>query len=126
MPHAAIADEGNGRYALLWSDLPYQLESQWNISSRYDVWVMDLQEQQLYDVGSPVAGRPMLTPAGPYSHWWDGTQQQWFAHDNREQITRNLTGTIPVNFWNEKNDLPIEPGPYGLATWGADDDYLLL
>lgn len=126
MPHAAIADEGNGRYALLWSDLPYQLESQWNISSRYDVWVMDLQEQQLYDVGSPVAGRPMLSPAGHYSLWWDGTQQQWFAHDNREQITRNLTGTIPVNFWNEKNDLPIEPGPYGLATWGADDDYLLL
>ncbi|NMB06576.1 MAG: S9 family peptidase, partial [Bacteroidales bacterium] len=121
MPHAAIADEGNGRYALLWSDLPYQLESQWNISSRYDVWVMDLQEQQLYDVGSPVAGRPMLSPAGHYSLWWDGTQQQWFAHDNREQITRNLTGTIPVNFWNEKNDLPIEPGPYGLATWGADD-----
>lgn len=126
MPHAAIADESNGRYALLWSDLPYQLESQWDISSRYDVWVMDLQEQRLHEVGSPVAGRPMLSPAGHYTLWWDGTELQWFVHDNREQTTRNLTGAIPVNFWNEKNDVPMEPGPYGMAAWGAEDDYLLL
>lgn len=126
MPHAAIADEGNGRYALLWSNLPYQLESQWDISSRYDVWVMDLQEQRLHEVGSPVAGRPMLSPAGHYTLWWDGTELQWFVHDNREQTTRNLTGAIPVNFWNEKNDVPMEPGPYGMAAWGAEDDYLLL
>ncbi|HPD87282.1 MAG TPA: prolyl oligopeptidase family serine peptidase, partial [Proteiniphilum sp.] len=126
MPHANIADEGNGRYALLWSDLSYQLESQWDISSRYDAWVMDLQEQRLHEVGSPVAGRPMLSPAGHYTLWWDGTELQWFVHDNREQTTRNLTGAIPVNFWNEKNDVPMEPGPYGMAAWGAEDDYLLL
>lgn len=126
MPHANIADEGNGSYALLWSDLPYQLESQWDISSRYDVWVMDIQEQRLHEVGSPVTGRPMLSPAGRYTLWWDGTELQWFVHDNREQTTRNLTGAIPVNFWNEKNDVPMEPGPYGMAAWGADDDYLLL
>ncbi|NCC58949.1 MAG: S9 family peptidase, partial [Synergistales bacterium] len=126
MPHANIADEGNGRYALLWSDLPYQLESQWDISSRYDVWVMDLQEQRLHEVGSPIAGRPMLSPAGHYTLWWDGTEQQWFAYDNRKQTTRNLTCAIPVNFWNEKNDVPMEPGPYGMAAWGDEDDYLLL
>lgn len=98
MPHATIADEGNGRFALLWSDLPYLLESQWDISSKYDVWVMDLEEQRLQKVGSPVAGRPQLSPAGNYTIWWDGMQQQWFAYDNREQSTRNLTGEIPVNF----------------------------
>ncbi len=126
MPHASIADEGNGRYALLWSDFPYQLESQWDISPRYDVWVMDLQEQRLQQVGRPVTGRPLLSPAGNYTFWWDGTRQQWFAYDNREQTIRNLTGEIPVNFWNEKNDVPSPPGPYGLAAWGEEDAWLLL
>ncbi|MDD2515447.1 MAG: S9 family peptidase, partial [Proteiniphilum sp.] len=126
MPHATIADEGNGRFALLWSDLPYLLESQWDISSKYDVWVMDLEEQRLQKVGSPVAGRPQLSPAGNYTIWWDGMQQQWFAYDNREQSTRNLTGEIPVNFWNEKNDVPSSPAPYGMAAWGEEDAWLLL
>lgn len=126
MPHATIADEGNGRFALLWSDLPYLLESQWDISSKYDVWVMDLEEQRLQKVGSPVAGRPQLSPAGNYTIWWDGMQQQWFAYDNREQNTRNLTGEIPVNFWNEKNDVPSSPAPYGMAAWGEEDAWLLL
>jgi dipeptidyl aminopeptidase/acylaminoacyl peptidase len=126
MPYASIADEGNGRYALLWSDLPYQLESQWDVSPRYDVWMMDLQEHRLQQVGAPVAGRPMLSPAGNYTLWWDATQQHWLLYDNREESTRNLTREIPVNFWNEKNDVPAAPGPYGLAAWGAEDEFLLL
>lgn len=126
VPYASISDEGNGRYALLWSDRPYQLESQWDISSKYDVWVMDLEKQRLQKVGSPVTGRPLLSPAGNYTIWWDGIQQQWFAYDNREQTTCNLTGEIPVNFWNEKNDVPSTPAPYGLAAWGEEDAWLLL
>ena len=126
MPSVAVSDEGNGRYALLWSDLPYQTESQWDISSRYDVWIMDLEENSLHPVGKPLPGRPVLSPKGNYTLWWDAAQRHWYAYDNRVKTMKNLTRDIPVNFWNEKNDIPSEPGSYGIAAWGADDAYLLL
>lgn len=126
MPSVAISDEGNGRYALLWSDLPYQKESQWDISSKYDVWIMDLEDNSLHAVGKPLPGRPMLSPQGNYTLWWDAAQRHWFAYDNRDKTIKNLTRDIPVNFWNEKHDTPSDPGSYGIATWGEDDAYLLV
>ncbi|MDD4159120.1 MAG: prolyl oligopeptidase family serine peptidase [Proteiniphilum sp.] len=126
MPYAAVSDEGNGRYALLWSDLPYLLESQWDISSKYDVWVMDLEENRLHRVGNPVNGKPLLSPMGSYLLWWDATQQHWFVYNNHDQTLRNLTEDIPVSFRDEKHDTPSSPGPYGIAAWGEKDEYLLL
>ena len=126
MPFVNVSDEGNGRYALLWSDLPYQTESQWDISARYDTWIMDLADNSLHTVGKPLPGRPLLSPKGNYTLWWDAAQRHWYAYDNREKTMKNLTIDIPVNFWNEKHDTPSEPGAYGIATWREDDAYLLL
>ena len=126
MPSVTVSDEGNGRYALLWSDLPYQTESQWNISSRYDAWIMDLADNSLHPVGQPLSGRPMLSPKGNYTLWWDAAQRHWFAYDNREKTMKNLTIDIPVNFWDEKHDTPSYPGPYGIAAWGENDGYVMI
>jgi acetyl esterase/lipase len=126
MPYATVADEGNGRFALLWSDLPYQTESQWDITSRYDAWIKDLEHNSLQSIASPLPGRPILSPMGNFTIWWDATQREWFAYDNREKKIINLTEDIPVNFWYEKHDTPSQPGSYGVAAWGDKDAYLLL
>jgi len=120
MPSATVSEEGNGRFALLWSDLPYQRESQWDISSRYDVWVMDLADNSLHEVARPLQGSPMLSPQGNYVFWWNAKGKHWFVYDNLDKSVRNLTEDIPVNFWNEKHDMPSYPGPYGIASWGEN------
>ncbi|MBF6628685.1 MAG: S9 family peptidase [Proteiniphilum sp.] len=126
MPYATVADEGNGRYALLWSDLPYLTESQWDITSRYDAWIKDLEDNNLQSIARPLPGRPILSPMGNFTIWWDAAQREWFAYDNREKRIINLTEDIPVNFWYEKHDTPSQPGSYGIAAWGEKDAYLLL
>ena len=126
MPYATVADEGNGRYALLWSNLPYLTESQWDITSRYDAWIKDLEDNNLQSIARPLPGRPILSPMGNFTIWWDAAQREWFAYDNREKRIINLTEDIPVNFWYEKHDTPSQPGSYGIAAWGEKDAYLLL
>ncbi|MDO5522506.1 MAG: prolyl oligopeptidase family serine peptidase [Bacteroidia bacterium] len=126
MPNASVSDEGNGRFALLTSNLPYQLESQWNISAITDAWIHDLQTNRLHEIAKPVFGRPQLSPAGNFTLWWDASEKQWFAFDNLNRKTTNLTREIPVNFWNEKNDVPALPGAYGIAAWGKDDKFVLI
>lgn len=126
MPFCTISDEGNGRFALLWSDLPYQLESQWDTSSKNDVWVWDSRTGERQTVATPLPGRPMISPQGNYVYWWDAGKRQWFVYDNLNTSVINITGNIPVNFWDEKNDVPSNPGPYGIATWGENDEYLFV
>ena len=50
MPYASISNEGDGRYALVWSNLPYLLESQW-ILSKTDVMIVDLENMDAREVG---------------------------------------------------------------------------
>ena len=126
MPFCNISDEGNGRFALLWSDEPDQLESQWDISSKNDAWVWDSRTGQLQTVDTPVQGRPMISPQGNFVYWWDANERQWFVYDNHDKFTRNITRDIPVNFWDEKNDVPSTPGSYGIAAWTENDESILV
>jgi dipeptidyl aminopeptidase/acylaminoacyl peptidase len=126
MPNVSIADEGDGRYALLWSDKPYKLESQWDISTKLDAWVKDLQTDSLYELPRPLLGRPFLSPKGNYTYWWNEIQRHWFVYDNKTHSIRNMTENIPVNFWNEQHDTPSPVGPYGAPAWGEQDTYILI
>ncbi len=126
MPFCSISDEGNGPFALLWSNEPYQLQSQWDISSKNDVWVWDIRTGQRQAVASPVSGRPSISPKGNFVYWWDATKRQWFLYDNHSKTIRDITGDIPINFWDEKNDVPSDPGSYGIAGWGENDDYIFV
>ncbi len=126
MPFTSFSDEGNGRYVMLWSNIPYLLESQWDLNQRYDVWVMDLNDYSIQEVAKPLNGRPILSPSGNFISWWDASISEWFAYDNSNGAIANLTESIPVNFWDEKNDVPRYPGAYGIASWGKDDEYVLI
>jgi dipeptidyl aminopeptidase/acylaminoacyl peptidase len=125
-PFCTLADEGNGRFALLWANERYQLESQWDISPKNDVWIWDAHTERRRAVAAPLRGRPSLSPQGNYAYWWDGAERQWFVHDNRDGFTANITKDIPANFWDESNDEPFAPGAYGIAAWTENDEYILV
>lgn len=126
MPNASFSDEGNGRFVLLTSTRPYELETQWETSAKTDAWIYDIESGNLTAIGLPVAGRPQLSPSGKYTTWWNSKERQWFIFDNSTGVTNHLSKDIPVNLWNEKHDTPSEPGAYGIAAWGKDDSFLLM
>ena len=125
-PYCLISDQSDGRYALLYSNLPYLIESQWDISAKYDVWIYDLQDDKLTELAKGLKGRPMLSAAGNYTTWWDGEEREWYVYNNSTGAINNITKDIKVNFWNEKNDTPSLPGSYGIAAWGENDKYIYL
>jgi dipeptidyl aminopeptidase/acylaminoacyl peptidase len=125
-PYASVSDEGNGRYVLLTSNLPYLIESQWDLSPKYDVWVMDLTDNSLHEVAKALNGYTTLSPKGNYIYWWDEENRNWFAYNNSNKSLVNMTKDIPVNFWDEENDVPRPPRSYGIAAWGENDEYILV
>lgn len=125
MPYTNVSNQGDGRYALLYTDVPYRLESQWDLT-KYDVSVYDFETGETNTVGKGINSRPYSSVQGNYIIWFDMDKGDWMVHDNKKGTIANVTEAIPVNFWNEKNDTPSKPGPYGLPVWGEDDEFLLL
>ncbi len=125
IPIANISDENDGQFALLYTDVPYRLRSQWT-PRKYDAWIHDLKTNKTTLVGTAIPSRPFLSAKGNYTCWFDINKGHWFVHNNKTAITVNITENIRVNFWNEKSDIPSKPGPYGLPVWGKDDAYMLV
>jgi dipeptidyl aminopeptidase/acylaminoacyl peptidase len=64
------------------------------------------------------------SPAGKYAIYFDG--KDWNSYSVTDGRTVNLTRNLPVHFFNEDNDTPELPNPYGLAGWTRDDRDLLI
>ena len=126
MPSCNIANEGDGRYALLYSNIPYLLETQWDLSPKYDVWVYDFETDRTIEVAKTLKGRPSLSPNGDYLTWWNAEEKNWYAYSNITGNTTNITENIGVNFWDEKNDVPSLPGSHGMAAWSEGDEFVFI
>ena len=125
VPYVSISDENDGQYALLFTDVPYRVENQWG-PTKYDVWVHDFETSETTLLETATLNRPSLSEKGHYSYWFDADKGHWFVYDNKTAKTTNITKDIPVNFWNEKHDVPSEPRPYGMPIWGENDAYMLV
>lgn len=66
-------------------------------------------------------GMVTYSPNG-YVYYYDAGEEAWFFMDPVTKSKRNLTGKLRVNFWNEQNDTPSVPMPYGAAGWLAPDE----
>ncbi|PYS56528.1 MAG: hypothetical protein DMF74_28460, partial [Acidobacteria bacterium] len=56
-----------------------------------------------------------LSPGAKYSIYFDG--KDWNSYSIASGATVNLTKSLGVHFFNENNDEPALPPPYGVAGW---------
>jgi dipeptidyl aminopeptidase/acylaminoacyl peptidase len=115
----------DGARAIAMSDLPYRMELSWD-QNYNDVFLVDLKtgrpQKILEHWGS--AGTA-LSPDGKYLLFFDERNGHWFTHRTADGLRVNLTGKLPVKFQQE-NDTPDLPGPYGSGGWTAGDASLLI
>jgi len=69
-------------------------------------------------------GGVSLSPGAKYVVYFDG--KDWYSYSIANGTTVNLTKDIAVRFYNEDNDVPSTPGPYGVAGWTKDDANVLI
>lgn len=128
IPYISISDENNGRYALGISNLPYMLETQWDVLARTakDVWVFDLEKGTSKKIRTSLNGVHNFSPKGNYLTWYNMVDRQYYAYDLSTDKEVCMTEGLAINFWDEKHDTPSIPGPYGVAAWMQDDASVLV
>jgi len=122
VPDVAFAEEASARFALGTTDFPYRQLISWD--GRYtDAHAVDTRsgERRLLAEGIKGFGGARISPAGGWAFWWDGAAKQWMGASLADGAPIPLSAGAQHPLWNELDDHPDEPPPYGAAGWTEDD-----
>jgi len=125
MPSVRITQYGNGSFGIGYENLKYQREQSW------DGWFNDIYIVNIFDGSRELVlehhtAYASLSTDGHYLLYYKNTDSTWYAYDHKARQHRALTKDLKVNFYNERNDVPQLPGPYGAAGWYHDDKYVII
>jgi dipeptidyl aminopeptidase/acylaminoacyl peptidase len=107
------------------SDMAYRQEISWD-QDYNDVFLLDLKsgkpKKVLEHWGSSATA---MSPGGKYVLYFDERNGHWFTYRTSDGTRANLTEKIASKFQQE-NNTPDLPGPFGTGGWTADDRTILL
>ena len=126
MPEMRMDPEKRLPYAIGISDLAYRQQISWDYPFYRDVYLVDLSNGERTLIAERTSGYPSISPGAEYAYWYEAADSSWLAYEIATGETRNLTGSIDANFYDETNDRPMLPGSYGSAGWTENDEHLLV
>jgi dipeptidyl aminopeptidase/acylaminoacyl peptidase len=113
----------NPDVALGRSNVPYLKSITWE-GEFNDVFLIDLNTGIREQIASHLDGPVYLSPSGKYVLYYH--DKQWFLFSRLDKSLRNLTESLSVAFYDEEDDTPDPPNPYGFGGWVDVDRSVLL
>jgi len=118
-----ISPSNDGSYAIGADNRKYRVISDYDPGFT-DYYLVNTSDGSRKPLLSKQRGSVSLSPGAKYAIYFDG--KDWYSYSVASGSTVNLTKDIAVHFYNEDNDEPTTPGPYGIAGWTKDDANVLL
>lgn len=125
MRNVSVSAKSDGRYALGSSNLPYRREISWGLGYT-DYTLIDLQTGEKKPLFTKFEGNVTFSPTGKYAYGVNPPTQETFAIDLATGVKTTLNQGIPHPLFNEENDVPDDPGPYGFGGWTKDDGAVVI
>lgn len=119
--------DGNGDLALGYNDSPYIREASWTGNFNRDYYLVDLVSGDKWKIVENKS-YVRISPLGKFVIWYDVSDKGYYARstDTTQNDCFPLTQMLPVNFYNEMDDRPTDPSPYGIAGWSDDDKFVYI
>ena len=113
----------DGRYAFGADDRAYRRALEYD--RRYaDLYVVNTSTGERTPLATKQPGAMIWSHMGNAAVHFDG--RHWFAVQVPSGARANLTASIPAKFYNEDDDHPDAPPPYGFGGWTSDGASVLL
>lgn len=118
-------DTGEQQFMLGYTSSPYDVERSWEYPWLRDYYIVDTQtgKKDLILEGQGVD--PYLSPDGNFAVYYNMKDRNWWMLELSTSTKRNLTKGLQVNFYDEENDIPARPQPYGFGGFTRDGNVLL-
>lgn len=124
-PEVTLSSQNDGRWALGSNAEPYARYISFDQSYR-DVYLIDLRsgERRLFLEMHP--GGVSFSPGGRFVSWWDRATSTWRTYELATGKYATLGANFSVALYNELEDRPQDPSPYGIAGWTPGDERVLI
>ncbi|MCB0552418.1 MAG: S9 family peptidase [Phaeodactylibacter sp.] len=127
VPAILPGHEGDADIALGYDETPYLPLISWEgYPICKDVYLVDLDTGKKSLIAQKVCGSPEISPDARYVYWYSAPDSAWFAWTIASQQLQQLAPGMETPFYDELNDEPRYPSPYGIAGWTTEDDFLMI
>jgi dipeptidyl aminopeptidase/acylaminoacyl peptidase len=117
---------GNADILLASSDLKYRKSISWDDSNYEDFYVVNVETGTRKMVLENSSSNIYISPSGNYLLIYDFNLKAWVSMPSSGGEKKILTSKVPVPLYDELNDIPSDPQPYGMAGWLDDNRHVLV
>lgn len=119
LPNVLQTNEGDGDFFVGITDTGRRVQGQWLGNTLKDVYAIDVKTGERKLVKRNHDGNAFPSSTGKYILLYDNKIRHYFAWDGT--ALKNITAKIKVPLYNEENDVPDDPNPYGVMGWHEGD-----
>ena len=116
----------NPDFALGANDVPYRRLLSWEGEVFADLYAVSLRDGTRRMLARKSADPGRLAPDGRFMLGYDQLKRDWYSVDTRTGKRIELTADLKVAFYDEQDDHPAPPPPYGFGGWVQGGHYALL
>lgn len=114
--------QDNAPYALSVDSKDYIASMNWEYPFAKDLYLVDLKTGKREEIQKGnLLGGVAITPDAKYVIFFDLKKQVWFAFDTKTKQTNEISKGIDFPLYDEANDKPEDPDPYG--AFGLTPDF---
>lgn len=126
-----VGDEGNADHVLAISSKGERVATQWNGFALQKAFLISTIDGSQTPVNGHARASYLYAPQGKFVAWYDWKLRSYFAYDIATKKTNALYATGNGNknnhpLWDEEDDHPDDPPPYGVMGWEEGDQSLLV
>jgi dipeptidyl aminopeptidase/acylaminoacyl peptidase len=110
----------DNQYALGASSLPYKKLISWD-DGYSDIYSVDILTGERKLVKQKQSQLATISPKGKYLVWYDEGDSSYYSYENATGKSMKISGGIDQPLYDVENDVPDQPGAYGISGWFEDD-----
>ena len=119
-----LADEGNADWVLAESTKGNRVEGQWTGRIKTTAYVVSTTDGHRKMVMANSLANFEASPGGRYVYWYDPVAKNYFTYEVATSVIKNVSEKIEQPLYDEENDVPDYPNPYGVMGWHERDSSL--
>jgi dipeptidyl aminopeptidase/acylaminoacyl peptidase len=118
--------KATGKFAIGMDRTPYLWSMTWDYPSGTDYYLVDIDSGERRLIAKNNSSFPNLSHNDKFLVFYQPSDSAWYGMATKDLKAFPLTKDIKSIFYNELEDTPSEPRPYGSADWLTDGNTFLI